>query len=106
MQISYITAEMNDDFARAVEVGARAGVEVVSLRSPVWDEELESLNGEQINRVRATLDAHGMRPGMLLSPVGKCSIVDEKKIAASEDKLKRTVELARCLGSKIGRAHV
>ena len=66
MQISYITAEMNDDFARAVEVGARAGVGVVSLRSPVWDEELESLDEEQVNRVRATLDAHGMRPGMLL----------------------------------------
>ena len=43
VQISYITAEMNEDFTRAVEVGARTDVEVVSLRSPVWDCDLEHL---------------------------------------------------------------
>ncbi len=99
MQISYITAEMNDDFARAIKVGAEAGVNVVSLRSPVWDEDLESLNEEQIRSIQAILEAHDMRPGMLLSPVGKCSITDENKIARNEEKLKRTVELASRLGS-------
>ena len=42
MQISYIAAEMNKDFTRAVEVGARADIGMVSLRSPVWDRDLEA----------------------------------------------------------------
>ena len=73
MKISYITAEMNEDFTRAVEVGARADVEVVSLRSPVWDCDLENLERDDIRRVLDVLNAQGMRPGMLLSPVGKCN---------------------------------
>ena len=99
MKISYITAEMNEDFTRAVEVGARADVEMVSLRSPVWDCDLENLERDDIRRVLDVLNAQGMRPGMLLSPVGKCTITDDDKVARSGEKLKRTVELARQLGS-------
>ncbi len=99
MQISYITSEMNKDFMRAVEVGARADIGLVSLRSPVWDRDLEALEGDDIQRVLDVLSVHSMRPGMLLSPVGKCSITDESKVARSGDKLKKTVELARQLGS-------
>ena len=61
MQISYITAEMNEDFTRAVEVGARTDVEVVSLRSPVWDCDLEHLERDDIRRVLDVLNAQGMQ---------------------------------------------
>ena len=76
MQISYITAEMNKDFTCAVEVGARADIGLVSLRSPMWDRDLEELEGDDIQRALDVLNAHSMRPGMLLSSVGKCSITD------------------------------
>tara|TARA_Y100001968_G_C19217324_1_gene647871 strand:- start:105 stop:245 length:141 start_codon:yes stop_codon:yes gene_type:complete len=46
MQLSYITAEMHDNFAKALEAGARVGVEVVSLRAPVWDSHLENLDDD------------------------------------------------------------
>jgi len=81
------------------EVGARADIGLVSLRSSLWDRDLEALQGNDIQRVLNVLSAHCMRPGMLLSPVGKCSITDELKVARSGDKLKKTVELARQLGS-------
>ena len=61
---------MNKDFTRAVEVGARADIGLVSLRSPVWDRDLEALEGDDIQRVLDVLSPHRMRPGMLLSPVG------------------------------------
>ena len=72
MLISYITAEMHDDFSEAVEVGARAGVEVVSLRSPVWGSRLENLDDDRLRRICDPLAARGMRPVMTLSPVGPC----------------------------------
>ena len=77
MQLSYITAEMHDNFAKALEAGARGGVEVVSLRAPVWHSHLENLDDDQVRRICDLLAARGMRPGMLLSPVGKCNIADE-----------------------------
>ena len=72
MQISYITAEMNKNFTRAVEVGACPDIGLIYLRSPVWDRDLEALEGDDIQRVLDVLSVHSMRPGMLLSPVGKC----------------------------------
>lgn len=99
MQTSYITAEMADDFERAVRLGASAGCRLVSLRSPVWDTAMENLDPGQIRRTAETLEAHGLRPGMLLSPVGKCDITDEKKVESDGEKLKRTFDLAHALGT-------
>ena len=99
MQISYITAEMNGDFKRSVDAGARAAIEVVSLRSPVCGSPLEDLNDDQARRVLDVLEAGGMRPGMLLSPVGKCTIADAAVVARNGEILKRTLEVAHRLGS-------
>ena len=99
MQISYISAEMSEDFDRAVRLGAAAGVEVVSLRSPVWGGPIEDMAEEQIRRTVDTLAAHGMRPGMLLSPVGKCTIADAATVAKNGEILKRTFDVAHRLGS-------
>ena len=99
MQISYITAEMHDDFAEVVAAGAAAGVELVSLRSPVWDGRLEDLDHDQPHRVCDLLETRGMRPGMLLSPVGKYNIADEAKVAKNGEILKRTFNIAHRLGT-------
>ena len=99
MEVSYITAEMADDFERAVRLGASAGCRLVSLRSKVWDTAMENLDPGQIRRTAETLEAHGLRPGMLLSPVGKCDITDEKKVASDGERLKRTFDLAHALGT-------
>ena len=99
MEISYITAEMADDFERAVRLGAAAGCRLVSLRSKVWGTAMEDLDPEQVRRVAAVLETSGVRPGMLLSPVGKCDITDEGKVRRDGEKLKRTFDLAHALGT-------
>ena len=99
MQLSYITAEMHDNFAKALEAGARVGVEVVSLRAPVWDSHLENLDDDQVRRICDLLAARGMRPGMLLSPVGKCNIADAARVTKNGEILKRTFDTAHRLGS-------
>ncbi|NKB70318.1 MAG: TIM barrel protein [Candidatus Latescibacteria bacterium] len=99
MQISYISAEMNEEFDRAVRLGAAAGVETVSLRSRLWGTALEDLDKDQIRRTLDTLQAHAMRPGMLLSPVGKCTVDDAATLARNGEILKRTFDMAHRLGS-------
>ena len=79
-------------------MGARANIGLASLRSPVWDRDLEAPEVDDIQRI-SIYQVRTVCAPMLLSPVGKCSITDELKVARSGDKLKKTVELARQLGS-------
>ncbi|MAF12882.1 hypothetical protein CMK11_20725 [Candidatus Poribacteria bacterium] len=97
MDVSYITAEMSPDFERAVRVGAKAGVSVVSIRSKAWGKAIEDLSDDEVARTREVLAEHGMRVGMVLSPVGKRDITDDVAIAKHGDILKRTIRLAHAL---------
>ncbi len=99
MDVSYITAEMSDDFERAVRLGAEAGVSVVSMRSKAWGKAIEHLSDEEVARTRDVLADNGMRVGMLLSPVGKCDITDDAAYAKHEERLQRTIRLAYALNT-------
>ena len=100
MEISYISAEMSDDFQRAVRLGADMGVCVVSLRSEILGKALEDLTEVELQQARDILTDHDMHAGMLLSPVGKCDIEDETIIARQGDILQRTIAVAHGLGTK------
>ncbi len=100
MEVSYISAEMSDDFKRAVRLGAEAGSSVVSLRSKVLGKGLEDLTEDEVLQARQILADNDMRPGMVLSPVGKCDIEDDAAISAQGDILKRTIAVADGLGTK------
>ena len=99
MDVSYITAEMSDDFERAVRLGAEAGASVVSIRSKAWGKAIEDLSDDEVAETRRILAEHGMRVGMVLSPVGKCDITDDVTVAKHGDILKRTIRLAHALGT-------
>ena len=100
MEVSYISAEMSDDFERAVRLGAGAGSSVVSLRSKMFDKAIKDLTAEEMQLARDILADNDMRPGMVLSPVGKCDIEDDALINAQSDILQRTVAVAHGLGTK------
>ena len=97
MEISYISAEMSEDLEAALRAGVAAGCRRVSLRSPVWGAAMEDLDSARIDRTRQALARHGLQPGMLLSPVGKCAVTDAGAIAAHDGILERTFALARAL---------
>jgi sugar phosphate isomerase/epimerase len=99
MDVSYITAEMSEDFERSVRLGAEAGVSVVSVRSKAWGKAIEDLSDDEVARTRDVLAEHGMRVGMLLSPVGKCDITDDAAYAKHEEILQRTIRLAYALNT-------
>jgi sugar phosphate isomerase/epimerase len=99
MEISYISAEMSEDLEAALDAGAAAGCRCVSLRSPVWGAAMEDLDEARIERARQALARHGLRPGMLLSPVGKCGLSDAERIADHDGVLERTFDLARALNT-------
>ena len=100
MEVSYISAEMSDDFERAVRLGAEAGSSVVALRAKVFDKAFEDLAEDEMDRVRRILADNDMRPGMVLSPVGKIDIEDDALISAQSDILQRTIAVARGLGTR------
>ncbi|MBT3270994.1 sugar phosphate isomerase/epimerase [Candidatus Poribacteria bacterium] len=104
MDVSYITAEMSDDFARSVRLGAEAGVSVVSIRSKAWGKAIEDLSADEVAEARRILAEHRMRVGMVLSPVGKCDITDDAAVAKHGDILNRTIRLAHALGADTIRA--
>jgi sugar phosphate isomerase/epimerase len=97
VKVSYISAEMSDDFERAVRLGAGAGLSAVSLRSKVFDKSIEDLTADEVQRARDALVDHDMRPGMILSPVGKCDIEDDAAISVQGDILRRTIAVAHGL---------
>lgn len=99
MDVSYITAEMSADFERSVRLGAEAGASVVSIRSKAWGRAIEDLSDDEVARTRAALAEHGVRAGMLLSPVGKCDVTDDAAFARHEEILQRTIRLAYALNT-------
>ncbi|MEO2002584.1 MAG: TIM barrel protein [Candidatus Poribacteria bacterium] len=99
MDISYVAAEMSDDFERSVRLGAEAGVSVVSIRSKAWGKALEDLSDDEVAKMRKILARYDMRVGMLLSPVGKCEITDDAAFAQHEEILQRTIRLAYALNT-------
>ena len=100
MEVSYICAEMSEDFERAVRLGAEAGASVVSLRSKIFGKGIEDLTQPEVGLARDILADQDMRAGMVLSPVGKCDIEDEALISAQGDILQRTIAVAHGLGTK------
>jgi sugar phosphate isomerase/epimerase len=98
-EVCYITPEMDDDFEAAIRLGADAGVKVVAVRSKVLGHSLEYLSDDEIARTQAVLDQYGMRVGEVLTPVGKCDIEDESAVAKHLDVLRRSVGVARGLGT-------
>ena len=92
MDVSYITAEMSADFERSVRLGAEAGASVVSIRSKAWGRAIEDLSDDEVARTRAALAEHGVRAGMLLSPVGKCDVTDDAAFAQDEEILQRLLD--------------
>jgi sugar phosphate isomerase/epimerase len=97
VDVSYISAEMSDDFERAVWLGAERDVSVIAVRSPLWGTALEDLTAAELQRARQVLTDHGVRAGMLLSPVGKCDIEDDAIVARHGEILRRTIAVAHAL---------
>ena len=57
------------------------------------------MSDDEVARTRDVLARHGMRVGMLLSPVGKCDITDDAACDKHEEILQRTIRLAYALNT-------
>ena len=104
IKLCYITGEMSDDFDKALELGANAGIDTVQLRMGLFGKNIEQLNDDDIPRTKDTLAKHNMNIGMLLPPFAKCNIEDTEAIAEHHKTFIRTVEIAHALGTKLIRA--
>jgi sugar phosphate isomerase/epimerase len=101
LELSYIAAEMADDFEEAVRLGTRAGTRWVALRSRVWGKNLEALSGEDVERMQGILARYGARVSAVYSGVGKCNIEDDDEVEHNVASLPRMIELAHVFGTRL-----
>lgn len=98
-EVSFITPEMAEDFEDAIRLGVDAGVRTVAVRSKVFGRNLENLSDDEISRMVAILDRYGVRVGEVFTPVGKCDIEDELAVAEHLEVLRRSIRVAKALGT-------
>lgn len=74
--LSGFSDEISDDFTEQCEVAASLGLTHVELRG-AWGTNILDLARSQLERMRATLAAHGLRVSSIGSPIGKIPIHED-----------------------------
>ena len=96
MKLGVFTDEVSQDLDRAVKMATRFSVDAVEIRS-VWNKPVQHLNDAEVSRIRATLDAAGLRVCAIASPVFKCELEDEPAHRDHLDYLRSCIHIAKAL---------
>lgn len=109
MQLSIVTDEISQDFRQALEVCRDLGVTVVELRR-AENQEIVFHEKASLARIKALLDAYGLRVCAIDSPFLKCPLWSEPSLSAGTaeqarewDILRRSFEVASLLGAPLVR---
>ncbi len=99
-KLSVISDEISQDFQRVVDVCKEYGVEQVEPRS-VWDTPPQKLTDEQVAEMKRILSNAGMGVCAIASPFLKCDLGDETQYQEHLGILRRCIEIAHELDTKI-----
>lgn len=99
-KLSVISDEISQDFQRVVDVCKEYGVAMVEPRS-VWDTPPHKLSDEQLNQMKAIMDASGFSVPCIASPFLKCDLGDADQYQEHLGILRRCIEIAHRFDCKI-----
>ena len=100
MKKGVISDEISQDIRIASDLAVKYGLEGVEIRS-VWEKGPHELDRGDISEIRRILQDKGLQVCGISSPFFKCDLMDEKEIQVHIEILKRSMELASLLGTKI-----
>jgi predicted dehydrogenase/sugar phosphate isomerase/epimerase len=104
MHISVFTDELGLDIGEALPIIASWGVEHVDLRGRVLGKHFEALDRQEIARVRAMVEDHGLRVGCLQSSLAKVHLPDRERQEKEREKLEAIVRAAEGLDCHLVRS--
>ncbi len=98
-----ITDEISQDLDVAVEMASAFGLDGIEVRT-AWDVRIDRMTPDQLRRVRDTATGRGLVVASLASPVFKCNLDDPAEVAEHLDILRRCIEAAHALDTRLVRA--
>ncbi|MHC4247730.1 MAG: Gfo/Idh/MocA family oxidoreductase [Planctomycetota bacterium] len=104
MFLSIFSDELRLDVEQAFPVIRSWGLEHVDLRGLVFRKGCERLTKDELGRVKALLDANGLKLGAFQSSVAKVHLPDKERQAAELEKLEGLVRAADVLGCRLVRS--
>lgn len=98
-----ITDEISQDLDVAVAMAAEFGLDGIEVRT-AWDVRIDRMSRDQLHHVKDTAAANGLVVASLASPVFKCALDDASEVAEHFDILKRCMDAAHALDTRLVRA--
>jgi len=100
MRLAVFTDEVSQDLEKAVQLAVRYNLDGVELRS-VGGKPVQQLSDDEVARIRALLDEHGLSMAAVASPVFKCELDDESAHREHIEHLRSCIRIAKQLDTNI-----
>ncbi|HEX5335290.1 MAG TPA: sugar phosphate isomerase/epimerase family protein [Propionicimonas sp.] len=94
--LSGFADEISPDLDEQVALVTSLGLRYIELRS-AWDVNVLDLDGDQLCRVKTTLDGAGLGVSSIGSPIGKIAITDDN--APHLDRMRHAADVAKLFGA-------
>ncbi len=94
--LSGFADEISPDLDEQVALVTRLGLRYIELRS-AWDVNILDLDGDQLCRVKTTLDGAGLGVSSIGSPIGKIAITDDN--APHLERMRHAADVAKLFGA-------
>ena len=94
--LSGFADEISPDLDEQVALVTRLGLRSIELRS-AWDVNILDLDGDQLCRVKTTLDDAGLGVSSIGSPIGKIAITDDN--APHLERMRHAADVAKLFGA-------
>ena len=104
MYISVFTDELHREVTDILPMFAEWGLTHVDFRGLVYGKAIENLTDEELRRLKAQLDALGLRTGVLQSSLCKVHLPDEARVAAEMKKLEGLIRASEILDCNMVRS--
>jgi len=101
---SVFTDELGIEFTKALDTLASWDLKYVDLRGGIFGRAVESLNAEQLMRVRKLLSERGLQLGAIQSSLAKVHLPDAARRAEEAQKLEGIIRVADALDCRLVRA--
>jgi sugar phosphate isomerase/epimerase len=102
MRLAVFTDEVTQDLEKAVKFATGFKLDGVELRS-VWDKAIHALTDDELKRVRDLVGGNSLSVPCIASPIFKCDLDDAATQKEHVEYLRKTIEAAKLLDTKIVR---
>ena len=98
--LGVISDEISQEMDVIIETARDYRLDAIELRS-IWDVKVQDLERKHLERINEELDAAGLRVISIASPFLKCEIDSEEEYREHIDIFRRSIEIARALGTDL-----